>query len=467
MSRHHPPHAERPPLPTPRMLPLVGPLLAELLLGMTMGLVGTILAARLGDAQGAAFALCSQVLAMLFVFFRIVGAGVSVVVSQALGGNRPDEAERCARATLGASTWIGGICTVLAVLGAEPMLRAMNAPAAVMPLAVPFLQCIAPAALFDAWNTTLASVLRAHMRARATLVFNGVMQGSHLLLAIVLMSGFGSWHGWGLIGYAVALLISRAFGLGLLLWMWRTYLGLLPRWHDWWAWQRHTLAPVLHIGMPGAAENVAWRAGFMFSVAMVGQMGTAALATHAYTMQIIHLIMLFGLATGLSAEVVVGHMIGAGRLHQAHRLVRRALVRGLSVTVVVALAAALSGPWLLGHFTQDATIIAAGATLMWLNLALETGRTFNLLLVNVLRAAGDARYPLVMGIASFVLVLGGGSWFFGIHLGWGLAGVWVAYAADEWLRGLISWHRWVTLGWVPTARQMHRRLRQSPAVHTP
>ena len=83
-------------------------LFAEMLLGMGlglgMGLVGTVLAARLGDAQGAAFALCSQVLAMLFVFFRIVGAGVSVVVSQSLGGRRRDEADRTGLATLGASS---------------------------------------------------------------------------------------------------------------------------------------------------------------------------------------------------------------------------------------------------------------------------------------------------------------------------------------------------------------------------
>ena len=30
----------------------------------------------------------------------------------------------------------------------------------------------------------------------------------------------------------------------------------------------------------------------------------------------------------------------------------------------------------------------------------------------------------------------GGPWLLGVHLGLGLVGVWIAYAADEWLRGL-------------------------------
>jgi Na+-driven multidrug efflux pump len=44
-------------------------------------------------------------------------------------------------------------------------------------------------------------------------------------------------------------------------------------------------------------------------------------------------------------------------------------------------------------------------------------------------------------------------------LGLGLVGVWIAYAADEWLRGLLMWRRWARHGWVPFARAAHRRQR--------
>jgi Na+-driven multidrug efflux pump len=90
---------------------------------------------------------------------------------------------------------------------------------------------------------------------------------------------------------------------------------------------------------------------------------------------------------------------------------------------------------------------------------LEPGRTFNLVVINALRAAGDARYPVLAGAASMGIVLGGGSWLLGIHFGLGLTGVWIAYAADEWIRGLLMWRRWVRHGWVPHARATHRRLR--------
>lgn len=443
---------------SPRLFALAWPLFLELLLGISVGVAGTALAARLSDASGAAFALANHVVGMLFILFRIVGAGVGVVVTQNLGAGRRDAADSVARAALAASTWVGGLVALAALLGAAPLLRLLNAPAEVMPLAMPLLMALAPAMLLDAWNASMAGVMRAHLRARDTLVVMVVMHTTHLALALPLMLGVGAWPGLGLPGFALALVVARTLGLALHVWLWRVRLGLAPRAADWWQLRRAELAAMAHIGLPGAAENIAYRMGFMVSVAVAGSLGAQALATQAYAQQFIHLVLLFGLATGLSVEIVVGHLVGAGKLHEAHRLVRRALARGLAVSVVVATAVALAGPWLLRLFTHDPQIVAAAVVLLWWTVLLEPGRTFNLVVINALRAAGDARYPVVAGAASMLIVLAGGSWFLGSHLGLGLPGVWMAYIADEWIRGLLMWRRWAQHKWVPHARASRRRL---------
>ena len=422
-----------------------------------MGVIGTALAAKLSDQAAASFALGNHVLAMLFILFRIVGAGVSVVVAQCLGGGRREAADEVARATLGASTWVGGFSAGMALFASGLLLRLLNAPAELLPLALPYLQMLAPALLLDAWNATMASVMRAHLRVRDTLVVILIMHATHLVLALVLMPRLG------LTGFALALAASRVLGIALHLVLWHLRLQLLPRAVDWWHLNRQALAAVLRIGLPGAAENIAWRLCFMVSVAVAGQMGAKAVATQAYALQVTHVALLSALATGLAVEIVVGHLVGAGHLHAAHQLVRRALGWGLALAVAVAGAAALMGPWLLRQFTHDADIIATGAVLLWWMVLLEPGRCFNLVVINALRAAGDARYPLYAGVVSMVVVLAGGSWLLGQYFGLGLAGIWIAYAIDEWLRGLLMWRRWVTLGWVPHARAAHRRLRAQAA----
>jgi Na+-driven multidrug efflux pump len=218
---------------------------------------------------------------------------------------------------------------------------------------------------------------------------------------------------------------------------------------------------VLHIGLPGAAENIGYRLAFVVSVAVVGTMGATALATQAYVLQFNYMTLMFGLAIGFAVEIVVGHMIGARKLRDAQHLVRRALALSLAVSLAATLFAVLVAPFALRQFTSDANIISKGITLMWISVMLELGRTFNLVVINALRATGDARYPVLAGSTSMLIVLAGGSWLLGVYFNMGLIGVWIAYAADEWIRGLIMWRRWASYAWLPYAKKSRRRARRA------
>lgn len=446
------------PAPRPPLFAITWPLFTELLLGISVGLVGLWLASRMSDSASGAFALANNVQATFFLLFRIISVGVSVVITQNLGAGNREAADQTARASLGASTWLGLLTAVGVVAGAGPMLQLLNAPDEVLPLALPYLRLLALGLALDAFNASMASVMRAHLHARDALVNMLAMHTLHLLLCWPLMGGAGPFPALGLQGFALAMVISRAFGVGFHLWLWRRRLGLVPFARDWWQLRGRRLAPVLHIGLPGAAENIAYRLALMFTVALTAKMGATALATHTYTMQLMYFILLSGLAIGFASEILVGHMVGARELHAAHRMVRKSVGVGFVVSFLLSLAFALSAPWTMRLFTQDPQVIATAQTLLWICVLLEPGRTFNLVVINALRATGDATFPVAAGVASMVLVMAGGAWLLGVHWGFGLAGVWFAYAADEWLRGLVMAARWWRRGWVPHARATHRRV---------
>lgn len=440
--------------PRPRLLHITWPLFAELILGFGVGLLGLWLAARASDNAAAAFALSNHLLSAFFLLFRIISMGVSVVITQNLGaGNRAD-ADRTARASLGATTWLAIFTAVVVFFGAEVLLTTMNAPLPVLQLAKPYLQMLALALALDAYNATMASVMRAHMRTRDTMLNILAMHLIHLLLCFPLMQSMG------LVGFAMAMGLSRAFGLALHILLWRWRLELIPLARDWWVVHSKVLSPVLHIGLPGAAENIAYRLAFLVSITVVSGLGATALATHSYTTQIMNMIVLFTAAIGFACEILIGHLIGAGQLHQANRLLRKCLLWGLGVSFCFALIAALTAQWTMRLFTQDAQIIASATTLLWLTVILEPGRTCNIVIINALRATGDARFPVVAGAASMLIVLAGGSWLLGVYFELGLIGVWIAYAADEWVRGLIMATRWFRFGWLPSAKKTRRRVIQ-------
>jgi putative MATE family efflux protein len=428
--------------------------MAELVLGYAVGLLGLWLASRESDTASAAFALSNNVLGAFFLLFRIISMGVSVVITQELGAGHQAGARLTATASLGASTWLGLAAALVVFLGAAPLLEMVRAPVAVAAVGTPYLQMLALALLLDAWNASMSAVVRAHLHARDAMFNILAMHALHLALALPVMRGLGL----GLPGFALAMAISRAFGIAVHLWLWKRRFDLVPALSDWWRIRRAQLGPVLHIGLPGAAEMIAYRVAMLASLAVVGVLGTTALATHSYAWQLMNLIVLFTAAIGFAGEILVGHLIGAGRLHEAKRMVKRSLYTGLVVALLVATTVAATAPWTLRLFTHDEAIISSATTLLWLTVLLEPGRTCNIVVINALRAAGDARFPVMVGAVSMLVVMAGGSWLLGRHFGWGLVGVWIAYAADEWLRCLMMVARWWKHGWVPRASAARRRV---------
>ena len=443
----------------PRLNAIAGPILGEFLLTYTVAFAGLWLAAQTSDAAAGGLGLANQVLESLYVVYRVLAIGMGVVITQLLGGEQRVGARATALDGLAACTWAGLAIAALLLLGNDLVLDLLNAPRALQPLLAPYLQLLAPAALLDAYNLTMAAILRAHLHVRDSLRVMIVMHGSHLLLAVPLMLGVGDWDGIGLYGFALAMFLSRALGLILHLVLWRRRLALTPTLANWWVLHLRVLAPVLRIGAPGAASELAYRIAFMVSLATTARLGVAALATHSYVLQLLRYVFLISLAIGWACEIMVGRLVGAGQFRAAHALVGKGVRNGMLTSGLIAITAALAAPLIMRVFTRDAVVIASAQTLLWIAVLLELGRVFNLILPGALRATGDANYPVVAGIGSYALVLGVGSYFAG--RAFGLPGIFAVYAADEWVRGLLMMARWHWRGWLPHARRSQRKVRRN------
>ena len=98
-------------------------------------------------------------------------------------------------------------------------------------------------------------------------------------------------------------------------------------------------------------------------------------------------------------------------------------------------------------FTTNPDILEASLKIFPLMILLEMGRVFNIVIINSLHAAGDIKFPMFMGIICVFVVAVLFSYIFGISFGWGLAGIWIANAMDEWIRGLAMYFRWKSKKW--------------------
>src|SRR5512133_3491029 len=143
------------------------------------------------------------------------------------------------------------------------------------------------------------------------------------------------------------------------------------------------------------------------------------------------------MSLGFATEILIGHLVGAGDFEATYRAPFRSVRVGLFLVVGTTSVVALVAPRILGVFTQDDVIIATGTVLLRMGLVLETVRLLNWVFVCALRATGDARFPLGMGILSMLGLWVPLSGLLGLRAGLGLAGIWLAMIADESLRAVV------------------------------
>ena len=424
------------------LIALAWPIFIEQALHILTGVVDTFMVSHVSDDAVAALGTAWQIVVLFLIVFSFFSIGASVVITHHLGANDRAGADRIAATAVATNTWIGAVVSLAVWFFAEPMLRAMQLSETLLVHAVPFLHLMGGTLFLEAMNFALSAVLRSHGHTRDVML---VTLGQNLLNfagnAVLLFGLFGAPK-MGVLGVALATVFSRLVAC-VVLWVLverRTHLRLKV--DDFLAIPRERLKRILHIGLPAAGENISWWAAFMVITAFTARMGDTTLATQSYTMQIAMVMMLCSLSLGLATEIVIGRLVGAGRFEDAYDECLRSLRIGLVVTMVVACVFAVLAPHILGLFTKDPAIIETGTVLLRMGLLLEPARAFNLIVINGLRAAGDARFPLYAGLLSQWCIMAFGGWLIGTWFGFGLVGVWCAFLIDEWLRGLAMLHRW-------------------------
>ena len=195
------------------------------------------------------------------------------------------------------------------------------------------------------------------------------------------------------------------------------------------------------------SENISYSLSQVVITYFINQISNEALAARTYCVNMIMFVYLFCISITQGGDILVGHLVGQQRHQAAYILGNYFFRRSLVITVTGSIILALAGKSILSAFTDNPDIIAMGVWVLVIDIFLEVGRTANIFAVGTLRATGDAVYPVIIGIIFQWSIAVGLSYFIGIPLGFGLVGMWVGFALDENIRGIILMRRWRSGKW--------------------
>ena len=419
------------------------PIFLEILFAMLAGAVDTLMLSSVGDQAVGAVGTANTYIGIFIIMFSIISSGVMAVMTQYIGAGRPGVARQAMKLGLLFNATVGVALTVLLTFGAELILTTVGIAAQLLEPAKTYLQVVGCFCLCNAFFPIFSGFLRSFGHAKPTLAATVVANLANLSLNALFLFVF---H-WGVWGVALATGISRLVNL---LWLMiatarriRVPVDPAP------PANRELLRQIIRIGFPAAMETSLYNLAITLVIRFLNQMDDTGMQATArsYAMQITNFSYCAGAALAHANAILVGWRIGANRIDECNRGTRKAAMLGVLIGSGSAGLFALLGRPLIGLFTDDAAMIELVSILLSIDIALEVGRCLNLVYGVALKTSGDAVYPMVIAVVFAFLCAAGGTWFFGIRLGWLAVGAYAAMALDECVRAVFMVLRWKSGKW--------------------
>lgn len=416
---------------------LLLPLLAEQLLGVSMGFADTLMVSSVGEAAISGVSLVDRLNLLILQVLMALSTGGAVIVSQYLGRNDTRSAAQSAAQLITALSISTVAAAALAAAMSRPLLlfvfgaiekdvmRHAQTYFLVSAASYPFMGLYgAGAALFRAQGNSRVSM-------HASFVMNAINVAGNALLIFV--------FDMGVLGAALATLAGRVFAAVYVMMRLQQaenplrISGLRALYPD-----GALIGRIMRLGVPNGVERSAFQVGKLIVSHWVAGLGTAAIAANAVLNSLSEVVNIPGSAVSMAVIPVIGQCLGAGEKEQAKENLRRLF---LLSSVGTALSNALMFvfvPYLAGWFglspqahalaVQIMRTIDAASIVLW---------SASFTLPYALRAGGDARYIMTVTMTSMWVMRLGLCWLFVTQMGLGLQGVWYSMFADWALRGLL------------------------------
>lgn len=416
---------------------LLLPLLAEQLLGVSMGFADTLMVSSVGEAAISGVSLVDRLNLLILQVLMALSTGGAVIVSQYLGRNDTRSAAQSAAQLITALSISTVAAAALAAAMSRPLLlfvfgaiekdvmRHAQTYFLVSAASYPFMGLYgAGAALFRAQGNSRVSM-------HASFVMNAINVAGNALLIFV--------FDMGVLGAALATLAGRVFAAVYVMMRLQQaenplrISGLRALYPD-----GVLIGRIMRLGVPNGVERSAFQVGKLIVSHWVAGLGTAAIAANAVLNSLSEVVNIPGSAVSMAVIPVIGQCLGAGEKEQAKENLRRLF---LLSSVGTALSNALMFvfvPYLAGWFglspqahalaVQIMRTIDAASIVLW---------SASFTLPYALRAGGDARYIMTVTMTSMWVMRLGLCWLFVTQMGLGLQGVWYSMFADWALRGLL------------------------------
>ena len=423
------------------------PIFIELFLQMLLGNVDQFMLSHYAETAVAAVANANQIINVILFLLIVMSTATTILIAQYLGAKRPDKIDEVYTISIVFHTLFSVVAGAVVILFHETLCQWLGVPPEILQETSLYMNIVAASIPITGIYTTYVAVFRGHSMPRIAMWIALVMNVVHIILNYALIYGWGPIPSMGVLGVSLSTVISKALGLGFIIWCHQSLLTARLKVEYIRPFRWDTLRQLLFISVPSGGETLSYQMSQTVIMKMINLMGLVVITTKVYVYIIATFCYMYTIALANAAQIVVGFLMGAKREEEVSRRVWMTTAAGVSIGVGLSTFFYFACEPVMRLVTDNQEIIKLAKDVLFVEIFLEIGRGANIVLVQCLQAAGDIRIPVFVGVFGMWVFAVTLSYYFGIVLGWGLVGVWVAMAIDEIIRALIFVWRWQSNKW--------------------
>jgi MATE family, multidrug efflux pump len=345
---------------TGHLLKTTGFMLVSMIFQTLYVLVDLYWVGRLGTDAIAAVGLAGNLTFIVLAATQMLGVGTTTLVAHATGGRNQSRANLVFNQSQVLSLCVGLLFLILAFIAQDPYATALSANDDTRRLALDYLLWFIPSLALQFALIAMAAALRGTGHFKPGMIVQTATVIINIVLAPVLVFGWGTGFAFGVAGAAMATLIAIVIGV---VWM-TTY--FLPAdayirfsWRDWTP-QLTMWRDLLKIGLPAGAE-FALLAVYLILVYIVSRpFGAAAQAGFGIGLRIVQAGFLPVVALGFAVSPVAGQNFGARRADRVRETFKVGVWLAVAGMIVLASITWLSAGAMMSIFSADPNVIRVG-----------------------------------------------------------------------------------------------------------
>jgi putative MATE family efflux protein len=413
---------------------LAWPAITHMFLVTLMFLAGRAMVGRYSSTALASLQISGTLTWSAYTIFSAFSTGTLAVVARSVGAGDRAAAARAARSSLLLAVGLGLVVTVPIRVANGALLQAVfpGAGAAVIADASAYLHIVLPVLPLAFVEAVAAAALQGAGDTRTPLYVATVGNLVNAVLSYALIFGRLGAPELGIRGAAIGTAATMAIEgllLAAVLLSRRSPLPLRQTPADR-AEDGEALRRVLRVSGPAFADRGAYQSGYLGFVAIIGLLGTTAMAANQALVAVEAVCFLSADGFGIAAGALVAQKLGARKQDEAARAGWIAAAMATALLTTIGLAFTAAPRLLVAAFSNDPAILALGARALLVAAVAQPFVAFATVTGMGLRGAGDTRTVLGVTLVSTLVVRLAATYLFAIVLGYGLVGVWMGSTAD-------------------------------------